>query len=219
MQPKAHSDRFCLTSFTAAVVESAGQQVLNTQPGSGDAFHSYSAFCWLQRCCFRRGDDIIHNNKRPEREGVCASLEIALRPGSQLSLRHKIVAVGRNRWFIVSYFSLRMFFLSLRSPNGILRLQLSFAGCPLIYVLTAHSVSFWNQDTVKQQRVRLYNMNAWEELGCFKRFFILMLRRKERVKLELGDKKNLLINEVNVFIGDVQRSAPCNYTETVISPR
>lgn len=46
-----------------------------------------------------------------------------------------------------------------------------------------------------------------------------MLRRKERVKLELGDKKNLLINEVNVFIGDVQRSAPCNYTETVISPR
>lgn len=53
-----------------------------------------------------------------------------------------------------------------------------------------------------------------EELGCFKRFFILALRRKERVKSELGDKKNLLINEVNVFIGDVQRSAPCNYTES-----
>lgn len=86
MQPKPHSDRFCLTSFTAAVVESAGQQVLNTQPGSGDAFHNYFAFCWLQRCCFRRGDDIIHNYEKPEREGVCASLEIALRPGSQLSL-------------------------------------------------------------------------------------------------------------------------------------
>lgn len=110
MQPKPHSDRFCLTSFTAAVVESAGQQVLNTQPGSGDAFHSYSAFCWLQLCCFRRGDDIIQYNERPEQGTVCASLEIALRPGSQLSLRQKMMATGRNLRFIVSYFSLRMFF-------------------------------------------------------------------------------------------------------------
>lgn len=92
MQPQPHSDRFCLTSFTATVVESAGQQVLNIEPGSGDAFHSYSAFYWLQHCCFHRGDDIIHNSERPEREGDCALLEIVPRPGSQLTLRQKMMS-------------------------------------------------------------------------------------------------------------------------------
>lgn len=43
-------------------------------------------------------------------------------------------------------------------------------------------------------------------------------KREERVKLEPRDQKNLLINEVNIVIADAQRSAPCNYTETVISP-
>lgn len=93
MQPKLHSDRFCLTSFTAGVVESAGQQVLNTEPGSGHAFHSYSAFCWLHRC-FRCGGDIIYNNERAE--VVFVLLGIALSSSSQLSWRHKIRAKGRN---------------------------------------------------------------------------------------------------------------------------
>lgn len=93
MQPKRHSDRFCLTSFTAGVVESAGQQVLNTEPGSGHTFHSYSAFCWLHRC-FRCGGDISYNNERAE--VVFVLLGIALRPSSQLSWRHKIRAKGRN---------------------------------------------------------------------------------------------------------------------------
>lgn len=88
---------------------------------------------------------------------------MVLRPGSQLNLRQKMLAEGRN------------------SPFGIV----------------------WKEK----------NWNA------FKYFFGLVVKREERVKLELRDQKNLLINEVNVFIGDAQRSAPCNYTETVISPR
>lgn len=88
MQPKLHSDRFCLTSFTAGVAESAGQQVLNTEPGSGHAFHSYSAFCWLHRC-FRCGGDISYNNERAEVFFVL--LGIALRPyfTAQLKTQNK----------------------------------------------------------------------------------------------------------------------------------
>lgn len=47
----------------------------------------------------------------------------------------------------------------------------------------------------------------------------LAVKTEERVKLEPRDQKNLPINEVSIFIGDAQRSAACNYTETVISPR
>lgn len=61
---------------------------------------------------------------------------------------------------------------------------------------------------------------VWKEKSwhAFKYFYSLAIKSEERVKLEPRDQKNLLINEVNIFIGDAQRSAPCNYTETVIIP-
>lgn len=129
MQPKPHSDRFCLTSFTAAVVESAGQRVLNTQPGSGDAFHSYSAFCWLQRCCFRQGDDITHNNERRTRRCLCFTGN-CFKTWFTAQFKAENDGYGRNRWFIVSSFSLRMFFV-FTQPKWHFKITAVFCRMPL----------------------------------------------------------------------------------------
>lgn len=80
---------FRLTSFVACVVESAGQQMLNTESGSGDAFGSHCAFCRLHRCCFHHGNNIIPNNDKNHHKKCLKvilfffSLEMAFRPGSQ----------------------------------------------------------------------------------------------------------------------------------------